>query len=229
MLYPLNDGIGTVELVQHAGNDKMIVNAARVSFAGHNNNSLDERDKKLIRYLLEHNHGSPFEHNLITFRIVCPIFIDRQIVRHRAGVSKNEVSGRYVELKQAAYIPQGFRQQSVNNRQASIPDKDGIDQAKAHQVFINSWQQSYAAYEELISLGVAREQARAVLPLSLYTESYYTFNLRSLLHFISLREHEGAQWEIQQYAKAMAEIAEPLFPATFSAWRELKAIALQTS
>ncbi|KEF33554.1 thymidylate synthase [Deinococcus sp. RL] len=221
-LYPLGDGIGSVALVQHVGSDKMIVNAARVSFGGDSDAPLSDRDEKLIRYLLRHQHGSPFEHNLVTFKVVCPIFVDRQLVRHRSGVSKNEVSLRYTETRERNFTPPSFRRQAPSNRQASVEDDGTLDQAAAAAVWEGAWRAAFAAYQELLALGVTREQARGVLPLSLYTESYYTFNVRSLLHFLSLRDHEGAQYETQLYARALAELAEPLFPVTFREWRALR-------
>ncbi|TDE87445.1 FAD-dependent thymidylate synthase [Deinococcus sp. S9] len=166
--------------------------------------------------------NSPLEHNLITYRVICPIFVDRQFVRHRVGVSKNERSLRYTEAEDAAYIPTAFRQQAPSNRQASVEDDGTLDQAAAAQVWAAAWQHAYQAYQDLLALGVAREQARGVLPLSLYTTSYYTFNLRSLLHFLELRDHPGAQHEAQLYARAMAELAEPLFPVVFREWRALR-------
>lgn len=222
-LYPLGDDLGSVSLVQHTGDDKMIVNAARVSFGGDNHAVLSERDEKLIRYLLQHNHGSPFEHNLITFKVVCPVFVDRQMVRHRVGVSKNEISGRYVEMQERHFVPPQFRKQAPTNRQASVEDDGTLDQDTALHVWEESWKEATNAYQRLLELGVTREQARGVLPLSLYTESYYTFNVRSLLHFLHLRDHEGAQYETRLIAKAMAELAEPLFPVTFREWRLLEA------
>ncbi|BDP42834.1 hypothetical protein DAETH_28030 [Deinococcus aetherius] len=221
-LYPLGDGIGSVSLVQSVGDDKMIVNAARVSFGGDNGAPLNSRDEKLIRYLLTHHHGSPFEHNLITFKVVCPIFVDRQAVRHRVGVSKNEVSGRYVELQERNFTPPAFRKQAPSNRQASVEDDGTLDQEAASRIWAEAWRNAFGAYQELLRLGVTREQARGVLPLSLYTESYYTFNIRSLLHFLELRDHEGAQYETRLFARAMAELAEPLFPVTFREWMSLK-------
>lgn len=221
VLFPLNDGIGSVALVQHVGDDKGIVNAARVSFGQDNDEPLSDRDAKLIGYLLREHHGSPFEHNLITFKIVCPIFVDRQMVRHRVGVSKNEVSGRYVEVQERAYVPTEFRQQAKSNRQASVEALDGFPHDTAGKVYQRAWHGAFGAYQDLLGLGVTREQARGVLPLSLYTESYYTFNLRSLLHFVGLRDHAGAQWETQQYAKAMRTLAESIFPVSFKAWDDL--------
>lgn len=220
-LFPLSDDIGSVSLVQHVGDDKMIVNAARVSFGGDTSAPLSKRDEKLIGYLLRERHGSPFEHNLITFKVVCPIFVDRQMVRHRVGVSKNEISGRYVEVAERVYQPAMFRRQAPSNRQASVADDGTLDQAAASAVWAEAWRQSFAAYVQLLGLGVTREQARGVLPQALYTESYYTFNVRSLLHFLGLRDHDGAQYETRLFARAMGELAEPLFPVTFAAWRSL--------
>lgn len=221
-LLPLGDDLGSVSLVQHVGDDKMIVNAARVSFGGDNLAPLSGRDERLIRYLLSHHHGSPFEHNLITFKVVCPIFVDRQMVRHRVGVSKNEISGRYVEMQERNFTPPQFRKQAPSNRQASVEDDGTLDQEAAARVWEDAWRAAYGAYQELLALGVTREQARGVLPLSLYTESYFTFNVRSLLHFLELREHEGAQYETRLYAQAMRRLAQPLFPVTFEAWEELR-------
>lgn len=221
LLYPLSDGIGSVALVQYVGDDKMIVNAARVSFGGDSDAPLAARDEKLISYLLKNRHGSPFEHNLITFKVICPIFVDRQMVRHRVGVSKNEVSGRYVEVQERDYTPNEFRKQAPSNRQASVADDGTLDQGAAQAIWAHASETAFRAYHELLALGVTREQARGVLPLSLYTESYYTFNVRSLLHFLSLRDHDGAQYETRLYAQAMGELARPLFPVTFAAWAEI--------
>lgn len=223
IVYPYpNDDIGMVALIQHAGDDKMIVNAARVSFGGDSSAPLNAKDEKLIKYLLSHHHGSPFEHTMITFKVINPIFTDRQIVRHRAGVSKNEISGRYVEVQERNFTPHEFRMQAASNRQASVEDDGTIDQEQARLTWETAWANAYAAYKHLLTLGVTREQARGVLPQSLYTESYYTFNVRSLLHFVALRDHEGAQWETQQIARAMYAIAQPLFPVSFAAFEDLR-------
>jgi thymidylate synthase (FAD) len=172
-----------------------------------------EKDRKLIKYLLEHQHGSPFEHNSITFLVKAPIFIARQHFRHRIS-SFNEISGRYVEVKEEFYIPKEFRQQSTNNRQASIEGSE-LEHEKANLIYTKTVKEGFENYKQLLALGVAKEQARGVLPLTTYTEYYWTCNLRALLHFIKLRDHENAQWEIQQYAKAMKEIAKEIFPETF--------------
>lgn len=223
VLYPLSDDLGSVALIQHAGDDKMIVNAARISFGGDSKMPLNAKDERLIRYLLRHRHGSPFEHNLITFKIACPVFVDRHLVKHRAGVSKNEESGRYVELEEEFYMPLEWRQQSEDNRQASVPAEQLPEwHAYNRNVMHEAYQAVWAAYRDLLERGVAREQARMVLPLGLYVGSYYTFNVRSLLHLLSLRDAPEAQYETQLYARALAQLAEPLFPVTFREWRALK-------
>jgi thymidylate synthase (FAD) len=221
--YPLNDNIGSVQLIQSVGDDTGIVNSARVSF-GKRIDSIEDKDRKLLKYLLEHEHGTPFEHNSLTFLIKCPLFVARQWFRHRIA-SFNEISGRYVEVKEEFYIPEKFRKQSTNNRQVSIDEY--VDEADklieddqgtlgtVRQGYEASLNQSFDIYEQLLKAGVCREQARAVLPLATYTEYYFTCNLRSLLHFIKLRDHANAQWEIQQYAKAIKEIAKEIFPETF--------------
>ena len=221
-LDPLDDGISYVKLVQFAGDDKVVVNAARISFDGDNEEELNARDVKLINYLLSHNHGSPTEHNVLTFKVICPIFVDRQWVRHRVGVSKNEISGRYVEMDERVYKPSKFRAQAKSNRQASVEDEGYINQANAIALWEDAWRYAFGTYHALLSMGVAREQARGILPLALYTENYYSFNLRSLMHFIALRDHEGAQWEMQQYAKALYKLALPIFPETLRIFEELR-------
>ncbi|WP_235610317.1 FAD-dependent thymidylate synthase [Deinococcus aerius] len=147
-------------------------------------------------------------------------FVANGIVVHN---SKNEISGRYVEMQERNFTPPSFRKQAPSNRQASVEDDGTLDQAEAARVWEEAWRHAFGAYQELLHLGVTREQARGVLPLSLYTESYYTFNVRSLLHFLELRDHEGAQYETRLFARAMAQLAEPLFPVTFREWRALHA------
>ena len=210
--YPLNDNTGSVQLIQSVGDDTGIVNSARVSF-GKRIDSIEDKDKKLIKYILEHEHGTPFEHNSLSFLIKAPLFVVQQHLRHRIS-SFNQISARYVEIKEEFYIPQNFRKQSTNNRQASIEGND-LENEKANLIYTESLKVAYSKYQELLSLGVAREQARGLLPHCTYSEYYRTCNLRSLLHFIKLRDHANAQWEIQQYAKAMKEIAKEIFPETF--------------
>lgn len=210
---PLGDGISFVGVVQHMGSDKMIVNAARVSFGQDNDKPFDESDKKLLGYLFRNQHGTPFEHVTITFKVVAPISVMRQWVRHRMA-SYNEISTRYKEMAERFYVPRVFRGQSKSNRQAS----DGVVDAQVDARYwaIEAQKAAYGYYRQLLALGVAREQARDVLPLSLYTEFYVTVNARSLMHFVELRDSDHAQWEIRQYAKALVKLAKEYWPETMA-------------
>lgn len=228
------DGIGRVDYVNHMGDDLTVVNSARVSF-GVEKDELDERDKKLINYLIKHRHTSTLEHNLITFRFSVPLYVRSQHHRHRTW-SYNEISRRYTDVNIKFYEPQAFRTQHKSNRQASNAeelidprileekyrgDRDYIPNT-ASRLVAQHHRESLKLFNELIEAGVCREQARGVLPQNLYTEYYGTVNLSNLLKFIDLRTHEGAQWEIQKVAEACLEIATDLFPETVGAYRRIK-------
>lgn len=216
------DGIGKVEYVEHMGSDLTIVNSARVSFGVHKE-TLDDKDLKLIAYLIKHKHTSTLEHNLITFRFKVPLFIRSQHHRHRTW-SYNEISRRYTDVGLEFYEPLNFRTQHKSNRQASNnevinPVLTSGNTARASVLMHHI--ESVNLFNEMIEAGVCREQARGILPQNLYTEYYGTTNLNNLMKFIGLRLHEGAQWEIQQVAKACLTIAEDLYPVTVGAYREL--------
>ena len=227
-----NDGIGVVEYVDHMGSDLTIVNSARVSFGKHRD-SLDEKDEKLIKYLVNHKHTSTFEHNVITFRFVVPLYIRSQHHRHRTW-SYNEISRRYTDLDMRFYEPESFRTQHKSNRQASNAeelidpyileekyrgDRDYVPNTASSLVALHH-RESLQLFNKLIEAGVCREQARGVLPQNLYTEYYGSCNLSNLLKFIELRTHDGAQWEIQQVANACLDIAETLWPVSVGTYRE---------
>jgi thymidylate synthase (FAD) len=224
------DGIGRVELVQSVGSDVMIVNSARVSFGVHKE-ELDDKDKKLIRYLIKHKHTSTLEHCFVTFRVKVPLFIRSQHHRHRTW-SYNEISRRYTAEKLEFYEPQKFRTQHKSNRQASnenelvdpwltLPDQ-WIQGRTAASAIRDHHEDSVRLYNELMEKGVCREQARGVLPQNLYTEYYASANMNNVLKFIDLRSHEGAQYEIVKVAEAMRTILEDLFPETLAAYNEVK-------
>jgi thymidylate synthase (FAD) len=224
------DGIGKVSYVQHVGDDKMIVNAARVSFGQDNTKPLTERDQKLIKYLIEHRHTSPFEHNSITFMFEVPMFVRSQHMRHRTW-AYNEISRRYTEVDLKFYEPKAFRTQHKSNRQASN-ENDLIDPIitpafadtyiKSSEAVAKFHKQSLDLFNHLVDAGVCREQARGVLPQNLYAKYYGTVNLSNLLKFIDLRTHEGAQWEIQKMAEACLDIATEIWPYSIGAYRELQ-------
>ena len=214
------DDIGAVEYISHMGSDLSVVNAARVSF-GTEKEGVDGKDVKLINYLMEHNHSSPFEHCTITFRFTVPLFIRSQHHRHRTW-AYNEISRRYTAVDMQFYQPREFRTQHESNRQASKNElidpiveynRSGLPVSGVASGMVRAHhQESLKLFNELVKSGVCREQARGVLPQNLYTKYYGTVNLHNLLKFIQLRSHEGAQWEIQQVAEACLEVAEEYFP-----------------
>ena len=227
------DEIGKVELVESMGSDLTIVNSARVSFGKHKE-KIDDSDKRLIRYLAKHKHTSTFEHNVITFRFVVPLFVRSQHHRHRTW-SYNEISRRYTDVNIQFYEPKAFRTQHESNRQASnegdlINPEVPFDHPEmtlpvtqdASTLVQRHNQASLQLFDNLLESGVCREQARGVLPQNMYTEYYGTVNLSNLLKFVDLRTHEGAQWEIQKVAEACLDIAEELFPVAVRAYRGAK-------
>ena len=222
------DGIGAVELVDHMGSDLTIVNSARVSF-GKQKNELDEKDQKLINYLVKHRHTSTFEHNVATFRFVVPLFIRSQHHRHRTW-AYNEISRRYTDIDLRFYEPDSFRTQHKSNRQASndetinpLISPNSVSGGRTASYLVKTHHaESLRLFDTLIKSGVCREQARGVLPQNLYTEYYGTCNLNNLLKFIDLRIHEGAQWEIQKVAEAVLELITDLWPVAVKAYRENK-------
>lgn len=211
------DGIGKVELVDYMGDDLRIVNAARVSFGKHKD-VMDDSDKKLIKYLLVNRHTSPFEHNVFTIRCTVPLFVRSQHVRHRVW-KFSEKSYRYSGENIQFYYPPSWRTQSKSNKQASDASYDDSDldaQLREHCL------DSFKKYEAMVEGGrVAREMARMVLPQNLYTEYYGTIDLHNAFHFLSLRLHPHAQWEIQRVAQGMKEIMMGLYPETMKIWEEL--------
>ena len=227
------DGIGKVDYVSHMGSDLTVVNSARVSF-GVQKEELDNRDKKLINYLIKHRHTSTLEHNLVTYRFCVPLYIRSQHHRHRTW-SYNEISRRYTDVDLRFYEPKAFRTQHKSNRQASnaeelidpdigcyVPGENKLYKTSVSNALRVHHMDCLALYNKMIEAGVCREQARGVLPQNLYTEYYGTVKLSNLLKFVDLRTHEGAQWEIQKVAEACLDIATELFPETVGAYRRIR-------
>ena len=228
-LYLYGDGIGSVELIEAVGSDKTVVNAARISF-GVEKAELDEKDKKLINYLVKHKHTSTLEHCFLTFKFVVPLYVRSQHHRHRTW-SYNEISRRYTDVDIQFYEPSSFRTQHKTNRQASNEDmvNPNLSEYRGTPLPVSpqlasdaiKWhhRQSLDLFNKLLKNGVCREQARGVLPQNLYTQYIGSCSLLNALKFIGLRDHEGAQFEIQQVAKAMLELMEKHYPHTISAYR----------
>lgn len=205
---------GFVRLVEFMGGDQGVIDAARVSYAGKSKG--EEADRKLIAYLLKHSHMTPFEHALFKFHVSCPIFVARQWFRHRFA-AYNEQSFRYTEVKDEFYIPSIWRAQDIKNKQGSVA-APALDHAALSGKLEAEVRSALSVYREMLGAGVAREMARMVLPVNLYTQFYWTVNARSFMNFLSLRADAHAQWEIQQYAEALAQYFARLMPWTWSAF-----------
>jgi thymidylate synthase (FAD) len=201
---------GWVGLVNTMGSETTIVNAARVSF-GKFVEKMSNKDVVLLKYLIENRHTSPMEHVAFSFVIHCPLFVRSQWHRHRTW-SYNEISRRYTDVDMEFYVPPTVRGQSNDNRQASIECLDPAIQSAATALMREQNQSSLKAYEALLAQGVCREQARGVLSQNLMTTFWASVDLGNLIHFIDLRDHEGAQWEIRQYAQAIKQLITPIVP-----------------
>ena len=198
-------GTGFVILEASMGSAVSIVNAARVSM-GKKVEQITEPDRRLLRYLWEHEHTSPFRHVQLQFHIKAPVFVLRQWMKHQVGCAWNEISGRYVTFDQETWTPDVWRSQSPVIKQGSGADlEDGSDAA---ELYASAMRNSFNAYEALLALGVAKEQARLVLPLSLMSECYWTASLQAVIHFLRLRQDGHAQAEIRAYADAIRELVK---------------------
>lgn len=180
------------ELIDSMGNDLTVVNAARVSFAKQVE-EFSERDTKLIQYLARHNHWTPFSHVTATFRVVAPIFVARQLFKHKQGLTENEVSRRYVDEEPMFYQPEEWRGKPKNAKQGS----DGVvaDQGFCHGYHQDAIRMATAAYHHMLREGVAPEQARMVLPQSMLTEWYWTGSMAAFARVCTLRISKDAQAE----------------------------------
>ena len=220
---------GYIELVDKLGDDLTQVNAARVSF-GSKSDTFEEKDRKLSKFLIKHKHFSPFRHQHIQVIIKAPEFVMRQWYKHVVGIETtsssitkdhawNEISGRYIPV-QEYYYPEVWRKQSDDNKQASEGELDKLQQKRMNLVYHTFMNQVEMAYETMVNSGMAKEQARIVLPLSQYTLVYWTASFQSVMNFIELRDEPTAQWEIQQYAKVLKDIMLETFPETTKLWNE---------
>ncbi|MEY4899549.1 MAG: hypothetical protein RL294_1360 [Actinomycetota bacterium] len=223
----------TVELVRSTANDRDVLFAARVSTQGEqslegNADDATDRDKGLINYLMRDRHGSPFEHNSMTFYVQAPIFVFREFMRHRIA-SYNEESGRYRELRPVFYVPGADRNLVQVGKTGSYEFTPGTpEQTQLVDTEVRAvCTEAYASYQRMLEAGVAREVARMVLPVTIYSSMYVTMNARSLMNFLSLRTmREGThfpsfpQREIEMVAEKMEQFWDDLMPmtsATFNA------------
>jgi thymidylate synthase (FAD) len=210
---------GHVRLVDSMGSDLSVVRSARVSYDAEWRAGADEgKDAKLIKYLINNDHTSPFESVTFTFDIKAPIFIIRQWHRHRTW-SYNEVSGRYSELPEEFYVPdvKNITTQSTDNKQMRTTEPHP-EAPVIRDIIADQCVEGFVKYRQLIRLGCPRELARGVLPVNTYSHMFATVNLHNLIHFLKLRLHSHAQYEIRVYAEAMLQLIKDIVPVSVEAF-----------
>lgn len=209
------------ELLDHFGSDLMVANVARVSY-GKRKEELDEKDKGLIKYLLKHQHSSPFRHPQLQFRISCPIYVERQLFKHQVGISTNSISGRYVDFSDSYDVPDQLRFQSKDSKQGSCGDLE----QESNEYFIEKIKkiinEASGLYSEMEQFGVSKEQCRIVLPLCLETTFIWTGSLLAFMHMCDLRLKKDAQQETREVVAQMLDLVESIegqpFRYTLDAW-----------
>lgn len=204
------------DLVDACASDLAVVNAARISFDAEHP-EMEPSDSGLINYLLKNRHGTPFEHGYFKFRVEAPIFTFREHHRHRAGHSYNEMSGRYTELDPKFYIPENARVQEGKPGHYIYVERPDMNE-DLHLKLKYAYEHAWDSYQDLLGMGIAKEQARMVLPLGIYTKMIWSCNPRSLMHFAGLRCAPTAQREIQVVANAAAGALEMHMPVTYASF-----------
>jgi thymidylate synthase (FAD) len=206
----LNDKTGFVEYLDHLGDELTVVNSPRVSF-GKKSEKLTEKDKRLIKYLYEHKHWTPFSHVFFQFRIKMPFFVARQWFRHQIGLSRNEISRRYVKENPEFFIPDYFRVNADSIKQGSLDEKN-----EKNNYFLKKLRDYYKIslelYDEMLQSNIPAEQARIVLPMGSYTEFIESASLAAYMRIYSLRASKDAQKETSAYIKAIFSIIEEYCP-----------------
>ena len=197
-----------VELLETFGNDAMVTLAARVSFDKLSNDYTEEQNNKLLSYLARHNHWSPFSHPRLQFRLQIPIYVERQIIKTQAGVEYNSISGRYVDFSDTYTHIKDWRKQSKDSKQGSAESLSYEEQEVCNIIEYNVYQTCKQAYNDLIKLGVSKEQARTVLPLNLNTTMVWTGSLYSFIRLCKQRLKLDAQQETRIVIQEMLDQAK---------------------
>lgn len=221
----------TVELVQSNASDEMVAMAAWVSNNLNDESRLEDKTKVqgLINFLYRQHHSSPFEHGQFTFKVVTPIFVAREFMRHRT-MSFNEMSGRYTEMKPIFYVPAPDRPIVQSGKIGSYRFVPGDTHQTIHvaEALQNSSELAWERYIALKNSGVANEVARMVLPVNIMTEFYATVNPRNLMHFLDLRTDQQALHEIREVANKMEDIFSQQMPMTYKAYKRYKVVTVDT-
>lgn len=218
----IENGKGFVELQSVFGSDREIAEAARVSLGNETREYSEDRDRRLIRYLLRHRHTSPFEMAEVKLMIQCPIYVWRQWVRHRTA-SINEISGRYTEIEDNVdlFREGDWRKTDPDIKQGSSQERLQPETGRALMLtFARAADRCFEAYKTALDSSVCKEQARTILPLAAYTRAIWKIDLHNLMHFLHLRLAPNAQEETRKYAQAVLDLVRPHFPMTFEAWED---------
>lgn len=207
----------SVALVDSMGNDLTVANVARVSF-NRWKEEFDKKDASLIDYLATHEHTSPFRHTAVSLRCSAPVFLARQLGKHQAGLSWNEVSRRYVDVGIEFFVPDSWRSRPADGIKQGSGEKLGpSERMTCNNLQLLAQEKCFKVYEELLALGAAPEMARMVLPQSMMVDWIWTGNLLSMFHIYRLRSGEGAQVEAKDFAEKLQDVVQPLFPHCWSA------------
>ena len=210
-----------VELIRNSGSDLDVVNAARVSF-DKESKEFTEKDAKLIKYLADHNHFTPFTHCTATLRIKAPLFVARQLFKHQVGLSVNEVSRRYVDTTPEFYWPDKWRKRAENKKQGSSDEEVDLTSVFSKRNFSLETEihvancEAVNTYNALLQAGVCPEQARMILPQNMYTEFFWTGSLYAFARVCNLRLQPDAQYETRLIAEQINEIMSKLYPVSWS-------------
>lgn len=217
----INISNGFVRLDGCMASDYSVVNSARVSFArqSEEEEELSQADKGLINFLMREKHGTPFEHNAFRFHVKCPVFVAREWFRHRIG-SFNEFSARYSEVPNEMFVPElsEIRTQTGKPGAYTFEQVDMPLALDANRIINQANENAYSSYSELLDMGIAKEVARTVLPMGMFTQFYWTVNARSLMNFLSLRTDSNAQLDIRKYAGAVEVLFALEMPQTYKSW-----------
>lgn len=206
-----------VEYISHMGDDLMVVNAARVSFGKHKT-EMDDKDDRLIEYLARNGHWTPFSHPTISVRVTVPIFVARQLFKHKVGMTENEISRRYVDDEPEFFFPEKWRGRPTEGAKQGSSDTLSASSINRADIFYHdALATAELAYKVMIDEGVAPEQARMVLPQSMYTSWYWTGSLAAFARIYGLRSDPHAQKETQEIAHMIDDIIRPLFPRSWEA------------
>lgn len=205
-----------VEYIDHMGDDQRVANVARVSFAKWKDTELDDKDAKLIKFLADHGHWSPFAHSFLTIRMEIPLFLSRQLVKHQVGLSWNEESRRYIDNEPSFYIPDAIHQRpdgSIKQGSAEVCYNSGY----FIKIIEQNSERCLAQYNEMLDAGVAPEEARMALPLNTMTNVVWSGSLMAMARIVSQRIDPHAQLAAQEFAKLLQEIVEDKFPVAMKA------------